>query len=48
VYQVINKITPYEERLEMDIKHQALKSLIRELNPGKLHNASLRATNGWA
>ena len=30
-HQVIDKITLYEDRLVMDVKHHGLKSLIREL-----------------
>ena len=33
-HQVIDKITLYEDRLVMDIKHHGIKSLISELKPG--------------
>jgi len=33
-HQVIDKITLYEDRLVMDVKHHGLKSLIRELKTG--------------
>lgn len=33
-HQVIDKITLYEDRLVMDVKHHDLKSLIRELKTG--------------
>jgi len=33
-HQVIDKITLYEDRLVMDVKHHGLKSLIRELKSG--------------
>jgi len=33
-HQVIEKITLYEDRLVMDVKHHGLKSLIRELKTG--------------